>query len=132
MLLMPQQNDDSRYGLPGATRDELTTTLRSFRDTLSISLQNLNLTLSSMTNAVRNMGQKASGVYNFMNPQGNYIPANNQGIYAGGLSNPMQGFLSNASTFDLMSSQRPYNVDPYEFYAQRSCNKRNRKEGKYS
>ena len=123
MLQMPQQNDDSRYGLPGATRDELTTTLRSFRDTLSISLQNLNLTLSSMTNAVRNMGQKASGVYNFMNPQGNLIPGNNQGIYAGGLSNPMQGFLSNASTFDLMSSQRPYNVDPYEFYAQRNLHR---------
>ena len=125
MLQMSTDNSGSSYSLPGATRDELSQTIRSFRDTLSISLQNLNLTLASMTHAVRNMQQGAVGVANFMNPQANRIAANNNGIYAGGLSQQMQGFLSNASTFDLMSSQRPYNVDPMEFYTQRNMHRTN-------
>lgn len=99
-------------------RDDLTATMRSVKDTIAMSFQQLNMTLSSMNGTLRNM---ASYTPNVGVPQiSNMLPSQNT-PYLGAMSNPMAGYLASAGGFDLtgVSSQRPFNISSMEFYRQR-------------
>ena len=105
-----------------SVRDELGNTLRSVRDTLAISFQTLNLTLSSINNTMRSISSNmaTSSIGGFMGRRDpSMIPAGvHPSSFLGSMSSPMAQAIGGASTLDLMTMRKPFNVSPYEWAQQ--------------
>lgn len=105
---------------------ELTSTLRSFRDSLSFSLQTLNLTLSSMSQTMMNVGNKIGGAMTAgvtpLAPFGihsQWIPRSPGGLYTGSLSQAYQQFSGSNNLSGLLFASQQYNINPNEFWLER-------------
>jgi len=109
-------------------QNELGLTMRSVRDTLAMSFQTLNLTLSSMnrtlTNLSVNMAPKS-----FMGMNHTFIPSQQVMSHTGTISSPMASFMGHASTWNLLTQPKPYNVSAYEYAYQRQQELQNRFTG---
>lgn len=100
-------------------REDLSSTLQSFRDSLAFSFQTLNLTLSSLNNSVRLVGTKLNiNDPSLLNSQ--YLPANKGATYLGGLTRGYAQFAGNQSMTGMLFANPPYNVSPMEYWLERS------------
>ena len=104
-------------------RDDLTMTLRTMRDSLSTSLQTLNLTMAGIHNQLRNMAsvfspmaRQAGGAFGLSNT---YIPSYGISANLGSMSEPMANWLSTKSVGGLYLGNKPYNVGGYEWALER-------------
>lgn len=104
-------------------RDDLTMTLRTMRDSLSTSLQTLNLTMAGIHNQLRNMAsafspmaRQAGGTFGLSNT---YIPSYGISANLGSMSTPMASWLANNSFMGTAFGSKPYNVGGYEWALER-------------
>lgn len=104
-------------------RDDLTMTLRTMRDSLSTSLQTLNLTMAGIHNQLRNMAsafspmaRQAGGTFGLSNT---YIPSYGISANLGSMSTPMASWLANNSFMGTSFGTKPYNVGGYEWALER-------------
>lgn len=108
-------NSDRMAGV----REDLSSTLQSFRDSLAFSFQTLNLTLSSLNNSVRLVGTKLNiNDPSLLNSQ--YLPASKLNTYYGGLSRGYAQFAGNQSLTGMLFANPPYNVSPMEYWLERN------------
>lgn len=101
--------------------------LRSFRDSLSFSFQTLNLTLSSMTQTLANIGTTISSAMIASSPNislpgynNQWIPQGQRGLYMGGVSTAYQQYSGANNLPGLLFATHQYNVSPYEFWSERN------------
>ena len=104
-------------------RDDLTMTLRTMRDSLSTSLQTLNLTMAGVHNQLRNMAsafspmaRQAGGSFGMANT---YVPSYGVSANLGSMSTPMASWLANNSLGGVVTGNKPYNVGGYEWALER-------------
>jgi hypothetical protein len=110
----PVESGDQLQKTFGIMRSEMVSTMRDLKDTLSLSMSTMNQTLSSVHETLRSINLHVAAYAQQRNPQ--YIPAPATSFYPGGLSSPMQNYLGRSSFMDLVINDRPFNVDPREFY----------------
>lgn len=104
-------------------QSDLSGTLRSFRDSLAFSFQSLNLTLSSLSQTMNNVGSKLNSAYaggipiSPYGPMAQIIPASPGGLYSGNRSAVYQQFSGAHDLQSLLFADRPYNINPNEYWA---------------
>lgn len=99
----------------GIMRSEMVNTMKELKDTLSLSLGTMNQTLSSVHETLKSINMHISTYAQQRSSQ--YIASPSSTFFSGGMSHPMQNYLGKASFMDLLMNDRPFNVDPREFYA---------------
>ena len=123
---VPGQFDDNSSPFDVGTahiREDLTMTLRSMRDSLSNSLQTLNLTMAGIHNQLRNMASVVTprtGQFYQYGYGPTYIPSSPASPNLGAMSVPMAQNLANSSMVGLAFSSKPFNVGGYEWAAERN------------
>lgn len=113
--------------LPAAqAQSDLSSTLRSFRDSLAFSFQTLNLTLASMSQTMANVGTKIGSAMASnsnqlapINVASQWIPRGPGGLYNGSLSQAYQQYAGSNNLMNIMASNQQYNVNPNEFWSER-------------
>jgi hypothetical protein len=104
-------------------QSDLSGTLRSFRDSLAFSFQSLNLTLSALSQTMNNVGSKLSSAYaggipiSPYGPLAQIIPGSPGGLYSGNRSAVYQQFSGAHDLQSLLFADRPYNINPNEYWA---------------
>lgn len=106
-------------GMGNASAD-LSTTLRSFRDSLAFSFQTLNLTLNSLNNSVRTVGTKLGATDIHLYNQSQYLRTSPPGVWLGAMNPAYAQFAGNQSLVGMMTANVPYNVSPMEFWQNRA------------
>lgn len=104
----------------GNASSDLSTTLRSFRDSLAFSFQTLNLTLSSLNNSVRTVGTKLGAQDIHFANQSQYIRTGPPGIWLGAMNPAYASFAGRQSLVGMITANNPYNVSPMEFWQNRA------------
>lgn len=113
--------------LPAAqAQSDLSSTLRSFRDSLAFSFQTLNLTLASMSQTMANVGTKIGSAMASnsnqlapINIASQWIPRGPGGLYNGNLSQAYQQYAGSNNLTNLMAANQQYNVNQNEFWSER-------------
>lgn len=106
-------------GMGNASAD-LSTTLRSFRDSLAFSFQTLNLTLNSLNNSVRTVGTKLGATDIHLYNQSQYLRTSPPGVWLGAMNPAYAQFAGNQSLIGMLTANVPYNVSPMEFWQNRA------------
>ena len=106
-------------GMGNASAD-LSTTLRSFRDSLAFSFQTLNLTLNSLNNSVRTVGTKLGATDIHLYNQSQYLRTSPPGVWLGAMNPAYAQFAGNQSLVGMLTANNPYNVSPMEFWQNRA------------
>lgn len=106
-------------GMGNASAD-LSTTLRSFRDSLAFSFQTLNLTLNSLNNSVRTVGTKLGATDIHLYNQSQYLRTSPPGVWLGAMNPAYAQFAGNQSLVGMLTANVPYNVSPMEFWQNRA------------
>lgn len=107
-------------------QSDLTGTLRSFRDSLAFSFQTLNLTLSSMTQTMTNIGTKIGSLVSssstsiFPGANSQWVQTGTPGLYTGSLSQAYQQFSGANNLTGLLFANQQYNINPNEFWLERN------------
>ena len=113
------QGNMNNEDIAGGLKNDLASSLRSFKDSLAFNFQSLNLTLASLNNTIRSTSQ------NSMTLSGNYqlpvIPSDPRMQMAGAAGGNMLRAMApqRINTWDLMSAAPAYNMNPTQYWAAR-------------
>lgn len=114
----------------GQMKEDLTSTLRSMRDSLSTSLQTLNLTMSGIHNQLRTMSSNfnpaATATKSPWGFPGTNIPTFPISSNLGSMSGAMGAHIANNSMYGLAMGNKPFNVGGYEYAYERQKEMQNR------